>query len=365
MFQCFSRRQKVKLVAIIVLVVLAPPPQAEPVVLSIAYGRSWPQSIVVDSARHLVYIDGLSGLYPPGGFSFGVINSSSLALISVLPLGVTAGELALDGNTGTVYVAGNESIAVYDGRSRTFVRTIGLKLPVYGMAFDASTGYLFLTSDNSVLQLDPTTGSVLRSALVGNSGQGIAVDSSRGEILVASYLSASVSVLRSSDLSRVATVLLPQSFYPARLALDEGRGMLYVTTDERWVARVSLWNDSLVGNLIASTSDANGTYALAIDSARNRLFVAAEPGESVAELDASTGAFISNFALESAAVEMAVDSQSGRLYVTDYHQVTVITPPDIAQGGQQWLLRGELAALIGLAAAVAVGLVIWIKRKDS
>lgn len=344
---------------IVALLSFAAVPSTQSSTINIPYGRSWPRSIVVDPARQSIYVDGLSGIYPPTGFSFGVINSSSQVVTNVLALNGTAGELSLDEKTGTVYAAGNDSVAVFDSVSKAFVRTIDLKMPVFSIAFDGSTGHLLVASGDSVVQLDPATGSVMRTAVVGHSAEGMAIDPSRGEVFVANYLSSSVSVLRSADLSTVTTISLLSPSYPSQLALDQRRGILYATTNGRFVVRVSTANDSLLGSLAVSRSDTNGTYALAIDPARNRLFVAAEPGRSVAQLDASTGALVGTFALDSAAFEMAVDEQSGKLYVTNYHQVTVITPAETAQVGQRWLAPGELAALVGVAAAVAAGTLVW------
>lgn len=328
-------------------------------VVNIPYGRSWPRSIVVDAGRQLVYVDGMSGINPPEGFSFGVIFPGNESAGGVLGLQSTAGELALDGSSGTVYVAGDNSVTVIDGPSMTIERTIGLKIPIFGMVFDASTGYLLLTSGNRLFQLDPATGRLLRNATVGEAAEGMAVDAGAGVIFVASYLSSSISVLRDPDLATVRTIKLPQPSYPSKLALDDRRGLLFATTDEQTIVEVSTSSYEVVRSIQVSQSNTNGTYALAVDAARDRIFVATEPGTVISELNETSGALLSTFAVFSGAYEIAVDQTTGKLFVTDYHQVTVITPAEATRPAT--LLAGYpiLALLVVASAAAAACLYIW------
>ncbi len=41
-------------------------------VVNIPVGRSWPRSITINSVQDVVYVDAVSGFYPPAGFSFEV-----------------------------------------------------------------------------------------------------------------------------------------------------------------------------------------------------------------------------------------------------------------------------------------------------
>lgn len=342
----------------IAIMFVVPVPQSGSGSVNIAYGRSWPRSIVIDQARQLAYVDGESGIYPPDGFSFGVISMANRSLGAVLGLPGIAGELALDASSGTIYAAGQDSVTVIDARKMSIERTISLKIQIFSIAFDGSTGHLLITSGNRVFQMDTASGMLLRNATVGDSAEGMAVDSGAGTVFVANYLSSSVSVLRTADLSSVKTVGLPPGSYPAQLSLDTRRAILYVTTDGESVAEVSSSTYEVVGSVRVSQSGANGTYALAVDPSRGRLFVAAEPGTSVSELNATTGALIATFALDSAAFEMAVDQATGRLYVTNYHQVTVISPAGSAPGPQS-PQYGLWAVIGGASMAVVVALYLW------
>ncbi len=343
----------------IAIMFVVPVPQSGSSAVNIAYGRSWPRSIVIDQARQLAYLDGESGIYPPDGFSFGVISMASQSLGAVLGLPGIAGELALDASSGTVYAAGQDSVTVIDAQKMSIERTIPLKIPIFSIAFEGSTGHLLITSGNRVFQMDTASGRLLRNVTVGESAEGMAVDPAAGTVFVANYLSSSVSVLRTADLSSVKTVELPPGSYPAQLSLDTGRAILYVTTDGESVAEVSSSSYAVVGSIRVSQSSANGTYALAVDPPRGRLFVATEPGTTVSELNATTGAPIATFALDSAAFEMAVDQATGKLYVTNYHQVTVITPVEAAAPAPRSPQYGLWAVVGGASVAAVVALYLW------
>ncbi len=158
--------------------------------ISIVYGRSWPRSMAVDSQRGVLYVDGVSGIYPPTGFSFGIINASTHSVERVLPLNVTAGEMALDESSGDVYVAGYSSIEVFDGRAQAFVRQIDVGIPVFYLLYDGGSGKLFFTNgQNGVFEVDPPTGRVLANATVGNGAEGLALDHSSDDLYVADFLS--------------------------------------------------------------------------------------------------------------------------------------------------------------------------------
>ena len=354
-----GQRRAQAAVAIVVLLAL-PVLQSGSNGVIIAYGRSWPRSIAIDPGRELMYVDGESGMNPPDGFSFGVIYLGNQSLGRVLGLPGTPGELSLDASSETVYVAGQNSVAVIDALNMTVERTIALKIPIFSMAFDGSTGNLLLTSGNSVFQMDPTTGRLIRNATVGQAAEGMAVDLASGVVFVANYLSSSISVLRTTDLALVRTIQIPSPAYPSKLSLDTKRGVLYATTDEQSVIKVSSTTYDVLGSITVSRSSQNGTYALAVDQTSDRLFVATEPGTTISELNATTGALISTFPVYSSAYEMAVDQTTGKLYVTDYHQVTAITPTGFSQSPNS-LLRYVLLAPLALV-AVAIVAYLYVRR---
>jgi DNA-binding beta-propeller fold protein YncE len=295
-------------------------------VKEIQIGRSWPRSLAVDGVRGLAYTDAVSGIYPPTGFSFAVVNLSSNEVVRELPFQGVPGPMAIDGATGRVYAAGSTSIFVYDPAVGNFTARIEVGKTVSGIAFDSATRMLYAAAGSGVLMLDPASGRVVRSAAAGGSPQGIAVDARSGRVYVANYLSASVSVFSDKELAPIATVHLPAGSYPSQLAVDDATGRLYVTTDRNKVEVVDGDTGELMGRFEVGVGRANGTYLIALDTVRNRLFVATEPGYLISEFDSRSGRLLGWFRLASTAYEIVVDGVTGELLASNYHQITVISP---------------------------------------
>ncbi len=309
---------------LIILLASVPSTFAQPGGLGIGYGRSWPRSMAVDSARGVLYVDGMSGIYPPTGFSFGIINASTHAVERVLPLNVTAGEMAIDDSNGDVYVAGSNSIEVFDGRTQAFVRQIGIGVPVFYILYDAGSGNLFISNGlNKVFEVDPQTGALLASATVGNGTEGLALDQSTGELYVADYLSNSISVLNAPSLALVTTIALPAPCYPSQIALNQKTRMLYSTTGVNTIDVVDSATNRFVQSVVVAPLTSNSTSAIALDDHTNSVFVLTGPGTTITQVDGSALSVVGRFSVSSDAYELAVNQATGELYVTVYHQVSV------------------------------------------
>lgn len=306
--------------------------------------------MAVDSGRGVLYVDGVSGIYPPTGFSFGIINASTHAVERVLPLNVTAGEMAIDESSGDVYVAGSNSIEVFDWRTQSFVRQIDVGVPVLYILYDGGSGNLFITNGlNSVFEVDPRTGTVLANATVGSGAEGLALDQSSRELYVADYLSGSISVLRASSLSMVTTIALPAPCYPSQIVLNPKTRMLYSTTGVNAIDVVDSATNRFVQSVIVAPLTSNSTSAIALDDETNSVFVLTGPGTTITQVDGSSESVVGRFAVSSDAYEVAVNQATGELYVTVYHQISVFS---VTHGPANVFLQEVVPAVILATAAV-------------
>jgi DNA-binding beta-propeller fold protein YncE len=315
--------------------------------VTIDYGRSWPRSIVIDSARGVAYIDGMAGTYPPTGYSFGIINTSSHTVERVFGLNVTAGEVTLDPATGNVYVAGADSIEVFQQSTHNFTRVMEVGVPIRYILFDNVSRNLFVTANGAVYEFDPASGKVLRNATVGVAAEGMAIDESTGDLYVADYLSCAVVVLKAASLSLVASVHLPTPCYPSQMALDKQTGSLYVTSDLNSVDVIGTADNKFERSITVAASSSNSTFAIALDERSGNVFVLTEPGTTVTQLDGSNGQVVGWFHLTSIAYEITVDQATGELYVSVYHDVEVFRP-----------LQNQPSVLLPLVVAVVVSPVV-------
>lgn len=331
----------------VIMLLCSPASNAQTGPVTIDYGRSWPRSIVIDSARGVAYIDGMAGTYPPTGYSFGIINTSSHTVERVFGLNVTAGEMTLDPATGNVYVAGADSIEVFQQSTQNFTRVMEVGVPIRYILFDNASRNLFVTANGAVYEFDPASEKVLRSATVGVAAEGMAIDESTGDLYVADYLSCTVVVLKAASLSLVTSVHLPTPCHPSQMALDKQTGSLYVTSDLNSVDVVGTANNKFERSITVAASDFNSTFAIALDERSGNVFVLTEPGTTVTQLDGATGQVVGRFQLTSVAYEMTVDQATGELYVSVYHDVEVFQP-----------LQNQTSVPLPVVVAVVVSLVV-------
>ncbi len=335
---------------------LAQPVMAATYPINVAYGRSWPLSVVVDSARGLAYVDATSGEYPPTGFSFGVINTTTHEVVSVLGLPVVPGPMALDRGSGDVYIAGSDSIAVYDGGSRNFTSAMAVGRPILDMAHDGNvSGNIFFTSGNGVFALDPQTEKVTANATVANGPNALVLDPTNGRLYVSEYLAGEIAVFQASTLAPLGVVRLP-ACCAAQLALDTRTQMLYASTGSNYVDLVNAAADSFVVSLKVAPSPENSTNEIAVDSETGRVYVASTPGGSIIVLDGKAGIVTGALKAQTQVAGLAVDERTHELYATNYHQVTVF---DVASARPLLLLAvGGVVLAMGV-----VGVYLFARRR--
>ncbi len=343
---------------LVLLLASVPSSYAQSAGFTIDYGRSWPRSMAVDPGRGVVYVDGESGIYPPTGFSFGIINASTHAVERVLPLNVTAGEMAIDESSGDVYVAGSKSIDVFAGRTQAFAKQIDVGIPVFYILYDDGSGNLFITNGlNGVFEVDPRTGAMLANATVGNGAEGLALDPSSRELFVADYLSGSISVLQASSLALVKTIILPTPCYPSQIALNPKTHLLYSTTGVNAIDVVDTVAETFVQRVVVAPLRSNSTSAIALDDETNSVFVLTGPGTIITQVDGSTDAVVGRFAVSSDAYEVAVNQATGELYVTVYHQISAF---GVTHSRTNVFLQEVVPAVV-LATAAVVAVILALK----
>ncbi len=297
----------------------------------------------------MAYIDATSGDYPPTGFLFGVINTTTHEFVKVLPLNEIPGPMALDRATGDVYIAGNDSIRVFHGGNQSMGRRIGVGHLIVSVAYDRDVSdYIFVTSGNRVYAVDPQTDRVVGNATVGNGANGMALDPVSRRLYVAEYPDSEIFVFDAQSLSPVGIIALP-ACCAAQLAVDFKTHRLFATTSTKFVDVVSTQTDTFVNRVAVASSDQNSTNLVAVDPGGGRVFVASSPGGSIVELDGWGSAVTGRFRATSQIAGMSIDETAHELYLTNYHQVTVL--------GVSAVDIGSLLAGIGGVAALTVGVV--------
>ena len=342
---------------------LAQPAAALSYPITIQFGRSWPLSVVVDSNRGLAYADGTSGENPPTGFTFGVINLTSHELVKVLPLDEIPGPVALDPSNGDVYVAGNYSIAIFDQATQNFSGLIEVGHPILYMIYDGNvSGNIFVTAGDGVYAFNPQTGAMTANATVSGGLDGMVVDPSNGMLYVSEYTTGEIAVFNPSNLEPAGVIELP-TCCASMLALNSNTQMLYASTGTGYVDVINVGTNSFEKTFQVAPSSQNSTNAIVADDETGRVYVASSPGGSVLEIDGSTGTVLQTLKVpgDSAVAGLALDTKTGELYATNYHQLTVFD----AGRGRGYLLLLVLAALLIVASVVIiVGVMKWRESRE-
>ncbi len=337
---------------------LAQPTSTVSYPVTIAFGRSWPFSIVVDSGRGVAYVDASSGDYPPTGYLFGIINTTSHEVAQVLPLDEIPGPMAIDQASGRVFIAGNYSVEVFDAMIQNFTGFIQVGEPILNIAFDGnSSQYLFVAAGNEVLAVDPQSGAVAHRATVSNGPYGMALDEANGMLYVSEFRKAEIGVFQASTLSLEGTIPLPQCC-ASKLALNPKTQMLYASTGTNLVFIVNAGTNAFESAVRVAPNPGNSTNSIAVDSSSSRVYVATSPGGSILQLNGNNGAVVGEEKVQSQVAGLAVNTRTRELYATNYHQITVFNG-----------LRGRtlVDALVIGGVVVAVGAVavyLFIRRRE-
>src|SRR5439155_9627391 len=325
----------------------------------IPIGHSWPRSIGINPTTNQVYLTTTSGLYPPTGFTLTVVNASSRTISRVIPFQGIPGELAVDPNTNRVYVINGSSVVIFDGASGDGKGIIRFEEPVYAVAVDPGRSRLYATSADTLLEisLNPQV-TEKKSFQVGSYALGLAVNPTTNMVYVANYLSNTVSVIDSTKDSIVGTIDLgAQSTNPSDLAVNPTTNKVYVTTGRNSVVVIDGLTDRVTTTLQVGTSPGtNSTYALAVDPTKDRVYVATTPSPLVTIIDGRTDTIASTLRINYSPYDLAVDPANSRLYVTDYHLLTVVEVGELSSS--QPITALELIGAITLAILLA-SLLLW------
>jgi len=159
---------------------------------------------------------------------------------------------------------------------------------------------------------------VITTVAVGRTPWRVVVDGASGRVFVVNRGDGTVSVLDSAAASLVATT--PVGSDPVAAAVDERTRRVFVSNNGD--ATVSVL-DARTGGLVRTTMVGTSPQWLAVDARTGRVFVRCNSGH-VDVLDARDGTMLRATRVGSAPWgQVAVDEQTGRVFVTNPHDQTV------------------------------------------
>jgi YVTN family beta-propeller protein len=335
-------------------------------------GGSHPHGVAVNGAGDRLYVtlhgDAHTGrsLAVLDGLDWHVSGSVDLAETATGPNGV-----ALLNQSGRVIVANRQTsnasvidVAPAVGNSQV-ISTIAASLQPNGVAVSGDFGYIANYGSDSITVFDPTTLAVIRT--LNNAGKEpslFAVDPTNGDVYVSAHGSDEVARLRNGHVSRTyANIVAPYG-----LAFDPVSRYLYIAN--RGKAHTVTILDTASGNVVGAIPVVLEPFVLAVNPDSGHLFITF--GDQVRVLRTRDWSLVTSFGVPAGAEEgIALHSESDRIFVTsgDGDAVTILQdswPAEIvyASAGTQTelysmlpdaSLNTRLAKTTGIAESEPVG----------
>ena len=274
-----------------------------------------PQAIAIDAQVGHVFV--------AGSTSTSMLDAASGVVLYTHKGGGFPTNILVDELHHRLFVtAGNgPSLAVFDTRTGAFVRSLQLLRGAGVMAMDAQTGHLFVAEVGTVATLDAVSGRVLSRVVVGANPLALAIDPQRHRLFAAVDPGGAATPGNqvcmidtwSGQLLRTTPVL-----GPAALAVDTRTGRVFVasysTHDHRAVVTLL---DATSGARVGTAMVGDLPEAVTVAEKTGRVFVANSAGSTVTVLDAATGSVIQTISMHGMPYAMAIDTTLGRVFVAN------------------------------------------------
>jgi YVTN family beta-propeller protein len=192
--------------------------------------------------------------------------------VGKIPVGSQPKGIAVDMGRNRVYVGnyGSNDLSVINGATNTVINTVpGLTTPK-GVEYDAEHDYIYVTNHSigQLSVLDASTFGLVTTMTMGLLPHGVGYNPVNNHVYVANYNSNSVSIVDADTLS--VTSVITGFDHPTHVAVNGVTGKTYVTQINGALARFNPDDSYINIDLWGS----GGAYGVAVDEARNTVYVA-------------------------------------------------------------------------------------------
>ena len=288
-----------------------------------------PVSVTFDPTNGLLYVT------ESGSSSLSVVDTTSGAVKSEIPVSQGAAGVALDMANGYLYVsnpAGNHT-SVIDPSTERVIANIRVGTNPVGLTVDPTNDYIYVANagSNNVSVINGTTNKVVDTLGVGNGPDAVTVDMTHNKVYVAnsncpnimSCGTGTVSVINGTSDTVTGSVVV--GLNPDGLTVDQANGRVYVTnmgelSGGNWLSsNVSIFddaNDSPVGSIPVGKLPRD----LALDGATGSLFVTEGDSNNVVVINTTTDSVDTSLPMGPYGTQpmgIVMDAANGNLYATD------------------------------------------------
>lgn len=271
-----------------------------------------PTAVFLDGTTSRAYVANTSSN------SLSVINTSSQAVVSHLPLASAPSGVAYDSVGQRIYATNflTDTIAAINPSTRAVVATWRTGTSPWAVAVDGTLRQLYSLNDGegTLTTLSTVDGRILKTTNVGRPVRVVKASPSSRRVFVTS--AEALTVIDGNTLNVLATVTVGSR--PVGIALDEANNRIYVANQQS--GTISVVNATTFQVVDTFRPPLGNMWGLTIDPSARRLYAAiikntiADFG-GVEVLNADTGAFVAQIAC--GAEMVAVNSRTRTVYATD------------------------------------------------
>lgn len=294
--------------------VFAASPVARPQLRAEPQGRTiHPHALAVNPATH--------HLYAVDQERNRLVVMDGNGVVSFLQVGRQPNSIAVDAAANRLYVvnAGDGNVSVIDGSTDRVITTEPTDARPYAIAVNSALHQAYVTNtfSNKVTVIDGTTNRAAQLAI--GSQDFVEADTQRGRIFFISYENPSLTML---DATGVAHAQDLQLAHPWGLAIDERRGIVYVT--EIGADALVAWHED--DGTITRRATGSMPDAVAVDISSNTIYVTNYAANTVSVFDGASLTPLANVPVGERPQAVAIDEQRHLVFVANTHanSVTVI-----------------------------------------
>jgi YVTN family beta-propeller protein len=261
-----------------------------------------------------------------------VIDGATNAILASIPVGKSAGHIAVNKTTHRVYVAGNSdgSIAIIDGSTNTLVTTLG---GIAGsgtpsgisLAIDESVNRVYFggVSPGTVTAIDGTTNAIIQTVPTIDTLVTVAVNPVTHKVYAGNFQKLNVTAI---DTSSFSTTNVPAGRAIYALSVDPVTNRIYVANAGDGNVTVI---DGSTDGAVATVPTGSLPHAVAVNTQTNEIFVPSRTSNNVTVIEGSNDT-TTTLPAGAFADHVAVDETTNRIYVSNANanSVTVIKGGD-------------------------------------
>ncbi|WP_434085880.1 endo-1,3-alpha-glucanase family glycosylhydrolase [Mycolicibacterium rufum] len=260
------------------------------------------------------------------GGSVSVIDIGTNRVISTIPVVANPAALAVDAESGRVYVAGSGAVSVIDSATNTVVATTSIGTgQSYGIVLspNGTRSYVTQSGTNRVVVISTLNDKVLTTVRVGSTPGGIAVSPDGSRLYVVNFGSKNVSVINTGTNRVVSSIRVGTN--PSSVAVTPDGKRLYVANSG--ANTVSVINTAT--RKVAATVTVGVQPWSVVISPDGKTAYIATADDKVTLMDTVSNTIITSVATDPAAEAsthmLAISTDGTTLYVTDQADGTLRT----------------------------------------